>query len=167
MVRVGFFKFDERAVVPSKRDEDAAFDIYGVYDNDETVIKPGEVAKIDCMIGSVIPDTHAFVCKERSSVGSKGIAVRAGVIDSGYRGHWIICLNNTTNKTFIISKNPEETLSRLGDDKYNTVVYPASKAICQAMLIRIDQTEVAELSKEEFENEQSARGNGAFGSTGK
>lgn len=171
-MKLGFKKLDERAVIPSKRKEDAGYDVYGVFDDDEVFIRPGEIVKVGCKIASIIPFGHGVILKERSSLGSKGVAVRAGVIDYGYRGEWIVCLNNTSNKTVILSSNVQDTLDRMATSRSfnndNTVVYPMDKAICQAVLIKIpDEVEVVEVDDEEFAKHVSVRGEGAFGSTGK
>ena len=47
------------------------------------------------------------------------------------------------------------------------MLYPISKAICQAILLPVPRTAVRELSPEEIRAIPSARGTGELGSTGK
>ena len=49
----------------------------------------------------------------------------------------------------------------------DVVLYPISKAICQAILLPVPRTEVRELSPEEIRAIPSARGTGELVSTGK
>ena len=167
-MKLRFKKLDEKAVVPSKRKEDMGYDIYGVFDDNIVVLKPGEIIKVGCKISSIIPEGYGVILKERSSLGSKGIAVRAGVIDSGYRGEWIVCLNNTSNNTFVFTDSDKVDIRDINVDTNNNIVkLPMSKAICQAVLIKMpeEEIEVEEVSSEEFNTYKSERGIGGFGST--
>ena len=133
------------------------------------VINPHETKLIPTGISSACDTEYGFLVFERGSTGSKGIARRCGVIDSGYRNEWFIGLTNTTNKVIFISKLPvQETC----DSYYNDImpesfVYPYSKAIAQALVIPVPKTEVEEISYEELKNISSERGMGALGSSNK
>ena len=89
-VEVKFAKVKEGAIVPSKRDEDMGFDIYACFDEDYIKIDPHETKLIPTGIASACDPEYGFLLKERGSTGSKGIALRAGVIDSGYRNEWFV-----------------------------------------------------------------------------
>jgi dUTPase len=45
--------------------------------------------------------------------------------------------------------------------------YPYEKAICQALVIPVPQTEVEEITFDKLQSFESERGNGALGSSGK
>ena len=44
------------------------------------------------------PHNYGFLVRDRSSLGVKDIAVRAGVIEGTYRGEWLIHLMNLSHK---------------------------------------------------------------------
>jgi dUTP pyrophosphatase len=162
---VKFAKVRPDAKIPSKRDEDMGFDIYACFDEDHIVIEPHETKLIPTGIASACDSDYGFLVFERGSTGSKGIARRCGVIDSGYRNEWFIGLTNTTNKTLIISKSEEK--ERYDNCLRNYFIYPYSKAIAQALVVPVPKTEVEEVSYEELQNIKSERGLGALGSSGK
>jgi dUTP pyrophosphatase len=83
---------------------------------------------------------YAIVLKERGSTGTKGIAQRCGVIDSGYRGEWFVPITNTTNNTICITKDEKLMSVR------NGINYPYSKAICQAVILPVPKMNVQEIS---------------------
>ena len=89
---VKFAKVKPNAIIPSKRDEDMGFDIYACFDEDYMVINPHETRLIPTGIASSCDSDYGFLVFERGSTGSKGIARRCGVIDSGYRNEWFISI---------------------------------------------------------------------------
>ena len=169
VVKVKFAKVRPDAIIPSKRDEDMGFDIYACFDEDYIVINPHETKLIPTGIASACDVGYGFELFERGSTGSKGIARRCGIIDSGYRNEWFVGLTNTTNKVMFISKLSEgETYSRYyGDIMPESFVYPYSKAIVQAIVALVPKTEVEEISYDELKEIKSERGMGALGSSNK
>ena len=176
-VGIKFAKVNPNAIIPSKRDEDMGFDIYACFDEDYIVIKPHETKLIPTGLASAGSSEYGFLLRERGSPGSKGIALMAGVIDSGYRNEWFVGLTNTTEKTLFISKlSEEETYKSYYDDVIDDIfvdlistsfVYPYSKAIAQALIIEVPKTEVEEISYDELKEIQSERGLGKLGSSNK
>lgn len=158
---VKFAKVHPNAIIPSKRDEDMGFDIYACFDEDYMVINPHETRLIPTGIASACDSDYGFILRERGSTGSKGIALRAGVIDSGYRNEWFVGLTNTTDNILYISKLDKEVHG------YYAIVYPYSKAIAQALIVPVPKTEVEELSYDELKAIKSERGMGALGSSNK
>ena len=168
-VEIKFAKVHPNAIIPSKRDEDMAFDIYPCFDDDYIVINPHETKLIPTGIASACSPKYGFVLKERGSTGSKGIAIRCGVLDSGYRDSWFVCLTNTTNKVMFISKlSEQETYDKYyGDIMPESFVYPYSKAIAQALVVPVPKTTVKEISYDELKAIKSERGLGKLGSSNK
>ena len=113
-------------------------------------------------IASACDKDYCFVLKERGSTGSKGIGQRCGVIDSGYRGEWFVPLTNHNDVPMIIAK-PGQPVTM----EYGTILYPSTKAICQALVIPVPSVEVCELTLDELKEIESDRGDGALGSSGK
>lgn len=169
VAKVKFAKVHPNAIIPSKRDEDMGFDIYACFDEDYIVINPHTTKLIPTGIASACDPDYGFLLFERGSTGSKGIARRCGVIDSGYRNEWFIGLTNTTNKVMFISKLSErETYEKhYGYTMPESFVYPYSKAIAQAIITPVPKTEVEELSYNELKDIKSERGMGALGSSNK
>ena len=159
--------------VPSKRLEDAGYDLYGVdcdelrtkgyivdlikHDgeiNETSVVNglcggvetmyrfpAGEVVMIPIGLATEIIPGVVGIIKERGSTGSKGLAVRCGVIDSGYRGEWFIGIVNVGRED---------------------VYYPIEKAIAQVVFVKYEspEWELGELG-------ESERGEGKLGSSEK
>lgn len=181
MVNIKFAKVRSDAIIPSKRDEDMGYDIYACFDEDYIVIEPHETKLIPTGIASACDPGYGFLLFERGSTGSKGIARRCGVIDSGYRNEWFVGLTNTTNSKLFISKlNSKELVEELVIDKenpidwhlaenevLNSIVYPYSKAIVQAIVAPVLETDEHELSYEDLKAIPSERGMGALGSSNK
>ena len=186
-VNIKFAKVRPDAIIPSKRDEDMGFDIYACFDESYILINPHETKLIPTGLASACDPGYGFLVFERGSTGSKGIARRCGVIDSGYRDEWFIGLTNTTEEALYISKLTKEELVELdvtstknlfGDlntyanqvvaDYWDgAIVYPYSKAIAQALVIPVPKTNREEISYEDLKNIPSERGLGALGSSGK
>lgn len=163
MEKIYFAKVNEKAIIPSKRAEDGAFDIYACFDEDFLIIYPHETKMIPTGLASAFSQDYVAILKERGSTGSKGIGQRCGVIDSGYRGEWFVPLTNHNNTPIIISKS-EETQINI-DEPY--ITYPYSKAITQCIMVEVPKLGVEEISYEELLKFESERGTGALGSSGK
>ena len=171
--KIYFNKTDELAILPTKRDEDAGFDVYAIQNDEVIVIAPGETKMINTGIRSAFNSNYVLLGRERGSTGSKGLRLGAGVIDSGYRGDIFIPINNTSNKTFVIAPREmeEQSLSELSDWHYpreDLVFYPKDKGIGQLILVPIGIPTAEYLSIEDFDNLPAGeRGTGALGSSGK
>ena len=185
-VNVKFAKVRPNAIIPSKRDEDMGFDIYACFEENYILINPHETKLSPTGLASACDPGYGFLVFERGSTGSKGIARRCGVIDSGYRNEWFIGLTNTTEYALYISKLTKEELMKLdyasvknlfGDAAccypeldeywYDAIVYPYSKAIAQALVIPVPNVNREEISYEDLKTIPSDRGLGALGSSGK
>ena len=167
---INFAKVRSDAIIPSKRDEDMGFDVYACFDEDYIVINPHETKLVPTGLASACDPGYGFLVFERGSTGSKGIARRCGVIDSGYRNEWFIGLTNTTNKTMFISKLSEaDTYRDYYQEKVHvpSFVYPYTKAIAQALVIPVPNVNKKEISYEELQKIPSSRGLGSLGSSGK
>lgn len=156
-------KVHEDAVIPTKRKEDAGYDIYPCFDDDRLIIQPQETKLVPTGIASAIGAGYYFQIEERGSVGSKGIKKSAGVIDSGFRGEWFIAITNTTKKTFIITR----VKSDLEDSKLleENIVMGYDKAIAQAVLHVVPDLPSKVVSFEELQTYTSERGAAMLGST--
>lgn len=99
-----FAKVKESAIVPSKEEENAGFDIYACWDGVEKkdkIIKPHTTKLIPTGIACALPINYYFQVEERGSTGSKGIKKSAGVVDSGYRGEIFVAISNVNDRYLI------------------------------------------------------------------
>ena len=80
-----FAKEYDDAILPTKNDEDAGYDIYA-YGYEEIELLPQDIKMVNTGIRTAFNQDYAMLVRERGSSGSKGLGVRAGVIDSGFRG---------------------------------------------------------------------------------
>ena len=176
---IKFTKLHSDAIIPNKRVEDMGLDLYACFDEEFRVIAPHETALIPTGLAYAISNDYGLIVKERGSTGSKGMAIRMGVLDSGYRGEIILGITNTTEEVIVISKlEKQEIKNKLGqamgllpfrhyihDDAY--VVYPYQKALAQAIVVPVPKLQIEEVSYNDLCRITSERGTGAFGSSHK
>lgn len=154
-------KVKPEAKIPQKRYEDAGYDLYPCFDEDYMVIAPHETKLVPLGVASAFDPEYVMILKERGSTGTKGIAQRSGVIDSGYRGEYMAPVTNLNTRPVVIKKaNVEYT-------EENAIIYPYEKAICQGVLLRMPQIESEEISFEKLQSMESERMAGKLGSSGK
>lgn len=163
MTKLYFCKDDKRAIIPTKRKEDAGYDLYMLPTEEPLYIAPGETMLLDTGIKAAFSSDYVLLGRERGSTGTKGMRFGAGVIDSGYRGRIMIPINNTSNREIVLIPDGEYYI--LKDDE--AIYYPQSKAIGQLLLVPVIHAEIGEVSKEEYEKFDSERGDGKLGSTNK
>lgn len=169
MTEIKFAKTNPNAIIPSKSEENAGYDIYACFDEDYIVILPHTTKLIPTGIASAFSSDYYFQIEERGSTGSKGIKKSAGVIDSGFRGEWKVAITNSTEKFLFITKlSEQETFENFwGGTMKSSFCYPYNKAIAQAVLHKVPKTEIQEISYEELKSIPSERGEGMLGSSGK
>lgn len=159
-----FAKMKEQAIIPTKREEDGAFDIYACFEEDYMVIKPHETKMIATGLASAFSPDYVAILKERGSNGSKGIGQRAGVVDSGYRGEWFVPLTNHNDVPVVILKETyKEDQAAFAD----AIIYPYEKGISQCIMVQVPKLATTEISYETLLKFESERGTGALGSSGK
>lgn len=156
-----FAKTKPEAIIPSKRIEDGAFDIYACFNEDFLQIQPHETVLVPTGIASAFSSDYVAILKERGSTGSKGIGQRCGVIDSGYRGEWFVCVTNHNPQPLVIAK------ASVAEQFSECIVYPYEKGIAQCLMVRVPQLEIQEITHQDLLSIPSERGTGALGSSGK
>ena len=166
MSKLYWAKVKEDAIIPTKRDEDAGYDLYPCFKEDYLVIKPLHTRLVPLGVATAFDASYVMILKERGSTGTKGIAQRSGVIDSGYRGEYMAPVTNVNDKPICIIK--EAALESWGEQKKEEyIIYPYEKALCQGVLLQMPQLESEELSYEELQKMESKRMSGLLGSSGK
>lgn len=120
--------------------EDLGYDLYAF----ETMVIPATAqAIVPTGIALGFPEGFGGIIKDRSSVAAKMIYTSAGVIDNGYHGEIKVLLRNENRVSVTIS---------------------AGDKIAQLVLVEV-HTLSSLLIVDEFD--ESKRGDGGFGSTGK
>lgn len=118
---------------------DAGMDLYSVA---QMTLKPGERASVPTGIAMALPDGYVSLVWDKSGVSHKnGIKTLGGVIDSGYRGEYLIGLVNLSQEDFEIK---------------------VGQKIAQLLIQKVEHPEVEAVE----ELDETSRGDGRFGSTG-
>ena len=133
-------KLKENAKLPKYHHPgDVGMDMYAM----ETVtVKPGEHYRFWHGFALEFPEGFAAIVKDKSSISKTGLHTMGGVFDAGYRGEYNTHLVNLSDKSYNIE---------IGDKVSQLLILPV---------------EIVEL-EEVVELNDSARGEGGFGSTGK
>ena len=119
----------------------------------------------DTHLASAFSDEWYLQLQERGSMGARSIAVRGGVIDSGFRGEWLVGLTNHNSKPVIFAD--ERQRASLASSSEDLIILPIEKAICQAVLLPVPKAVAVEIDADELRNIPSQRGGGMLGSSGK
>jgi len=145
MPKVNVKRIRENAILPTYGSQEAAgADLYACLDSD-VIVKPGESIFIPTGLSMEIPKGYAGLIYARSGLACKrdlAPANKVGVIDSDYRGEFIVVLHNHGQCDQVISHG--ERIAQL-------VITP---------VLTPEFEEVASLS-------DTDRAGGGFGSTGK
>ena len=147
------------AIIPTKRTEDAAYDIYPCFMADYLQIDPHETELVPTGIRVKIPTGYYLHFKGRGSTGMRGMTIQAGVIDEGYTGELFVAITNSNSEPLYIVK-PNSGI-------FDGINYPYEKAICQAMLLPVPPSVMVEVDESVIEDYQTERGAGRLGSSGK
>jgi dUTP pyrophosphatase len=143
-VTLRFRRLKVAARPPSQAHEgDAGYDLHAA---EAVTIDPGKRASVGTGIAVAIPEGQAGLVVPRSGLAARhGISVvnAPGLIDSGYRGELRVLLLNT-------------------DQSEPFTVEPGDR-IAQLVLVRVETEELEEVA----ELDETARGVGGFGSTGR
>ena len=142
IMNIKWHKLNPKAKIPTKRDEDAGFDIYTV--EEEVLLMPLEKHLFGTGITAAAEPGWWLLAMDRGSTGSRGVHTHCGIIDNGYRGEIFICLCNDnpfpvkfTNKVikpvfatadFYFDKDGKECCGEI-------LYYPISKGIAQIIPI--------------------------------
>lgn len=168
-----FAKIREDAILPTKRAEDAGYDIYANFEGDTLVIPPHTTVNVPSGIAATFSKDYYIQVEERGSTGKIGLKKSAGVMDSGYRGEYLILLTNTNSYPIVISKLSKEELGKTfvsNGKKYKTkkcLIYPYTKGIAQLVVLPVPTMTTKEITYEELQSIPSLRGSGKFGSSNK
>jgi len=171
--QIYFAKIREGAKIPTKRAEDAGYDLYALFDGDYFVIEAGQTKAVPTGLATAFSKKYYAQVEERSSMAKLGIKKSGGVIDSGYRGEYFIMTYNTNKVPFVISKIEKDNMPaefEVDGKKYKkdeAIIYPYTKAICELVMHIVPRLKEKEVSYDELLKFTSERKTGGFGSSNK
>ena len=107
MLDIKVCRCSDTAIIPTNaHDTDACFDLYADLGEDEIIsIDPGLAATIKTGIKTAIPNSYFAAIFCRSGMGIKRhlrLSNSVGIIDSDYRGEWLVQLRNDGLETQVI-----------------------------------------------------------------
>ncbi|UCE39746.1 MAG: dUTP diphosphatase [Candidatus Aminicenantes bacterium] len=118
---------------------DAGLDLFS---STNFVLAEGQVEAIPTGIKIAVPEGYVGLIWDKSGVSLKGVHRLAGVIDSGYRGEVKVVMINLSNEPYVIDRGMK---------------------IAQMLVQPITIVDVVEMD----DLDDTSRGEGGFGSTGK
>ncbi len=139
-MKIKIKKLKENAKLPTySHPGDVGMDMYAM---ETYTVNPGEHHFFLHGFSLEFPIGYAAIVKDKSSISKAGLHSMGGVFDAGFRGEYNTHLVNLSDKPYTIEE---------GDKVSQIVIFPVA---------------IAELDVSDTLSE-SARGQGAFGSTGK
>jgi dUTP pyrophosphatase len=134
-------KLRDDATMPTRQfDGDAGLDLYAA---EPVALAPGERAKIPTGIALAVPKGLVGLIWDKSGLSNNhGLKTLGGVVDAGYRGEIMVGLINLSQESYTVEKGHR---------------------VAQMLLQKIERVSI-----EVTDNlDETDRGNGAFGSSGK
>ena len=165
--QIYFAKTRADAVIPTKEDENAGYDLFASFEEDFIIIPPYHNGLIPTGIAWACSEDYYMQIEERSSTGVKGIKRNAGVVDSGYRGEIKVAIFNANDVPLVVSNISEENLRKKRPDLDVILFYPVSKAIAQGVIHRVEKMLTREVSMEALLSIPSKRQDNGWGSSNK
>lgn len=126
---------------------DAGIDISTPNDFKSTVLNPNEQILVKTGLRVDVPENTMLMIANKSGISvKKQLSVGAGIIDQDYRGEIMINLFNRGNAPVIIKPNEK---------------------IAQGIIVPLMFNDVEMITEEVYNQKETDRGEGGFGSTGK
>ncbi len=133
-------KLYDEACIPSRAHmSDAGIDLYAYQ---YVTIQPHATVVVPTGIALEMETGYVGLIWDKSSIGSKGVKTLGGVVDAGYRGEVKVIIHNMSDIA---------------------VTFDYGQKIAQMLIQKVELCEVQEVC----DLDETTRGEGAFGSTGK
>ncbi len=133
----------DKKYLPEKAHEgDFGFDLRSTMD---ITLAPGQVTQVPLGVKLALPETVSAKIEGRSSLAMEGIFPVGGIIDSGYRGELMALLVNLTDQPFEV-QDGDRVAQLCVFANYNVAIAPVDSF---------------------GDEEETQRGEGGFGSTGR
>ena len=138
-LKIKYKTLDRQAKIPNKAyDTSAGIDLYALY---KYKLNGHSVKVISTGIAAAIPKGWYGQLHDKSGIGSRtALKVKAGVIDSEYRGEICVIMNNTSPYPIVVEKG---------------------ESICQMVILPVPEIELLQVE----DLDETDRGVKGFGST--
>jgi dUTP pyrophosphatase len=144
------------------------------------VLRPGEQVSIPTGIAVEVPHGYELKISEKSGLAQRGLAIRGGVIDSGYSGELVVVMANT-DMGWLFDSMRTMLLAVGGDEARKSEYENLARAIAEHTIFIAPGMKIAQIVAHKIEHPIfmgaeniyespltiSDRGTGGFGSTGK
>ena len=120
---------------------DAGMDLFAA---EEVALDAGEVKAVPTGIKMAIPEGYVGLIWDKSGISLQGVHRLAGVVDAGYRGEVKVVMVN------------------LGKESH---VFKQGQKVAQMLIQPVPAVEIADVGEGDLD--ETARGEGGFGSTGR
>jgi dUTP pyrophosphatase len=146
MVRINYLNSSDNPDPQYKHTTDAGFDLRA---NETITIPGGDTRLIDVGLRLDIPEGYEGQIRLRSSLAKKSVHIpnAPGTIDAGYKGPIMVAIRNA--------------------DAYNPFTIKKGERFAQIVINELPLVTLSSVSRDEFFSEDTSRGSGGFGSTGK
>ena len=166
-MKINFKKLSDTAIAPNKSHyNDSGFDLYA---DEDVTLAYGETKAIATNIALELPDGYMADVRPRSGLTrDTALRVQYGTVDAGFRGGIGIICDNVDNLYKVKTIDNKLHAIITGDQDailtYNTAIeIKRGDKIAQLVIQKIPDIELVEAD----ELNETARGAGGFGSTGK
>ena len=165
-MKINFKKLSQTAIAPNKSHyNDSGFDLYA---DEDVTLAYGETKAIATNIALELPDGYMADVRPRSGLTrDTALRVHYGTVDAGYRGGIGIICENADHHTNSFNINEEVLMIRMPDiigiELKTDIGIKRGDKIAQLVIQKIPDIELIEAD----ELNETARGAGGFGSTGK
>ncbi|MFZ2054927.1 MAG: dUTP diphosphatase [Candidatus Aminicenantales bacterium] len=119
---------------------DAGMDLFAA---EEAVLGAGEVKAVPTGVKMAIPEGYVGLIWDKSGLSLQGVHRLAGVVDAGYRGEVKVVMVNLGRKPY---------------------VFKQGQKVAQMLIQPVQVVEVVDVGEDDLD--ETARGEGGFGSTG-
>ena len=166
-ITIRWYARHDGVIIPTKRNEDVGYDIYADLKT-YFILRPHETFMFPTGLSVVLPNGYWLRLAERGSTAKYGLSLRAGIVDTGYRGEIFVALTNTSDNNIVFNATEAQQKEIMGNNPLNYEFYPMKKAIVQGILEEKIAAKSEAISKEEFDAlAPTERGEGKTGSSGK
>ena len=145
-------KLKDGAIIPVKaHNSDAGLDLFTL---EGFEIQKQQRKLVSTGIAVQIPKGHVGLIKEKSGLASRGIEIKAGVIDEGYTGELSVIMVYPEGFTYDSEDNRLKRNAKM--------IFEAGDKIAQLVVLPVSSAKIIEVS----ELDDSDRGSDGFGSSG-
>lgn len=122
-------KTHPKAIIPTKRQSDAGFDLYAVFDDKIVIQKANEMMIFNTKLKMRFDTGYVATIKERGSTRLHNLNVGAGVVEGNYAGEYLIMMTNLNEYIDIVYSDGEITPDELAQAMCKA--YSTNPSLCK------------------------------------